>query len=99
MRPTLIKLRGARIPLLILCIATLVLIVIVPLVMIFLVSLVKAYGLPLMEVVRISSAPAEMAGTTSGRVILRMTVICLAPAMRAHSSRVGSQRLFLPGAL
>ena len=47
MRPTLIKLRGARIPLLILCIATLVLIVIVPLVMIFLVSLVKAYGLPL----------------------------------------------------
>ena len=47
MRPTLIKLRGARIPLLILCIATLVLIVIVPLVMIFLVSMVKAYGLPL----------------------------------------------------
>ena len=47
MRPTLIKLRGARIPLLILCIATLILIVIVPLVMIFLVSLVKAYGLPL----------------------------------------------------
>lgn len=47
MRPTLIKLRGARIPLLILCIATLVVIVIVPLVMIFLVSLVKAYGLPL----------------------------------------------------
>ncbi len=47
MRPTLIKLRGAKIPLLILCIATLVLIVVVPLVMIFLVSLVKAYGLPL----------------------------------------------------
>ena len=47
MRPTRIKLRGARIPLLILCIATLILIVIVPLVMIFLVSLVKAYGLPL----------------------------------------------------
>lgn len=47
MRPTLIKLRGARIPLLILCIATLILIVIVPLVMIFLVSMVKAYGLPL----------------------------------------------------
>ena len=44
------------------------------------------------EVVRISSAPAEMAGTTSGRVILRMTVICLAPAMLAHSSRVGSIR-------
>lgn len=47
MRPTLIKLRGAKVPLLILCIATLVLIVVVPLVMIFLVSLVKAYGLPL----------------------------------------------------
>lgn len=47
MRPTLIKLRAAKIPLLILCIATLVLIVVVPLVMIFLVSLVKAYGLPL----------------------------------------------------
>lgn len=47
MRPTLIKLRGARIPLLVLCIATLILIVIVPLVMIFLVSMVKAYGLPL----------------------------------------------------
>lgn len=47
MRPTLIKLRGAKIPLLILCIATLVLIVVVPLVMIFLVSMVKAYGLPL----------------------------------------------------
>jgi len=47
MRPTLIKLRGAKIPLLVLCIATLVLIVVVPLVMIFLVSLVKAYGLPL----------------------------------------------------
>ena len=47
MRPTLIKLRGAKAPLLVLCIATLVLIVIVPLVMIFLVSMVKAYGLPL----------------------------------------------------
>lgn len=47
MRPTLIKLRGAKIPLLVLCIATLILIVVVPLVMIFLVSLVKAYGLPL----------------------------------------------------
>ena len=44
------------------------------------------------EVVMMSRAPAEMAGTTSGRVILRMTVICLAPAMRAHSSRVGSIR-------
>lgn len=47
MRPTLIKLRGARIPLFILAVTTLVLIVIVPLVMIFLVGLVKAYGLPL----------------------------------------------------
>ena len=47
MRPTLIKLRSAKVPLLVLCIATLVMIVIVPLVMIFLVSLVKAYGLPL----------------------------------------------------
>lgn len=47
MRPTLIKLRGAKLPLLILCIATLILIVVVPLVTIFLVSLVRAYGLPL----------------------------------------------------
>ncbi|MDD3428459.1 MAG: iron ABC transporter permease [Oscillospiraceae bacterium] len=47
MRPTLIKLRGARIPLFVLAVLTLVLIVIVPLAMIFLVGLVKAYGLPL----------------------------------------------------
>ena len=47
MRPTLIKLRGAKIPLLILAIFTLVLIVLVPLVMIFLISFIKAYGLPL----------------------------------------------------
>ena len=47
MRPTLIKLRGAKIPLLILAILTLVLIVLVPLVMIFLISFIKAYGLPL----------------------------------------------------
>ncbi len=46
-RPTLIKLRGAKYPLLVVCILTLVLIVIVPLVMIVLVSFVKAYGLPL----------------------------------------------------
>ena len=46
MRPTLIKLRGAKIPLL-LAILTLVLIVIVPLVMIVLISFLKAYGLPL----------------------------------------------------
>lgn len=47
MRPTLIKLRGAKIPLLLLAILTLVLIVLVPLVMIFLMSFIKAYGLPL----------------------------------------------------
>jgi iron(III) transport system permease protein len=47
MRPTLIKLRGAKYPLLLLSILTLVFIVIVPLVMIFLEALVKAYGLPL----------------------------------------------------
>lgn len=46
-RPTLIKLRGAKYPLLIVCILTLVIIVIVPLVMIVLVSFLKAYGLPL----------------------------------------------------
>lgn len=47
MRPTLIKLRGAKAPLFILSVATLFFIVVVPLVMIFLVGLVKAYGLPL----------------------------------------------------
>ena len=47
MRPTLIKLRGARMPLFILSVATLITIVIVPLAMIFLVGFVKAYGLPL----------------------------------------------------
>lgn len=47
MRPTLIKLRGARMPLFILAVATLLLIVVVPLIMIFLVGLVRAYGLPL----------------------------------------------------
>jgi iron(III) transport system permease protein len=47
MRPTLIKLRGAKYPLLLLSIFTLVFIVIVPLVMIFLEAMVKAYGLPL----------------------------------------------------
>ena len=47
MRPTLIKLRGAKIPLFLLAILTLVLIVIVPLVMIVLVSFLKAYGLPI----------------------------------------------------
>ncbi|MEG1459273.1 MAG: iron ABC transporter permease, partial [Acetivibrio sp.] len=47
MRPTLIKLRGARIPLFLFAVATLILIVIIPLVMIFVVGLVRAYGLPL----------------------------------------------------
>ena len=47
MRPTLIKLRGAKLPLFLLAVVTLIVIVIVPLAMIFLVGLVKAYGLPL----------------------------------------------------
>ena len=47
MRPTLIKLYGAKYPLLFLACLTLLVIVVVPLVMIFLVALVKAYGLPL----------------------------------------------------
>ena len=47
MRPTLIKLRGAKIPLFLLAILTLVVIVLVPLVMIFLISFIRAYGLPL----------------------------------------------------
>ena len=47
MRPMLIKLRGAKIPMLILSISSLTLIVVVPLVMIILVGLLKAYGLPL----------------------------------------------------
>lgn len=47
MRPTVINLRGARIPLFILALTTLVVIVLVPLGMIFLVALVRAYGLPL----------------------------------------------------
>ena len=47
MRPTVIKLRSAKIPLLIISIVTLVIIVVVPLGMIFLVGLLKSYGLPL----------------------------------------------------
>ena len=46
MRPTLIKLRGAKYPLLVLAIMTLAVIVVVPLLMIFLEGLVRAYGLP-----------------------------------------------------
>ena len=49
MRPTLIKLRAAKVPLLVLSIFTLFLIVIVPLAMIILISFVKAYGLPLIK--------------------------------------------------
>ena len=47
MRPTLIKLRGAKYPLLIISTLTLVIIVLMPLVTIFLVAMVRAYGLPL----------------------------------------------------
>lgn len=47
MRPTLIKLRAAKYPLLLVAVFTLVLIVVVPLVMIVLISFIKAYGLPL----------------------------------------------------
>ncbi len=46
-RPTLIKLRGAKYPLLLVCILTLIIIVVVPLVMIVLISFIKAYGLPI----------------------------------------------------
>lgn len=47
MRPMLIKLRGAKIPLLIVSLLSLSIIVLVPLVMIILVGMLKAYGLPL----------------------------------------------------
>lgn len=47
MRPTLIKLRAAKYPLLLVAVFTLVLIVVVPLAMIVLISFIKAYGLPL----------------------------------------------------
>ena len=47
MRPTLIKLRAAKYPLLLVAVFTLILIVVVPLVMIVLISFIKAYGLPL----------------------------------------------------
>lgn len=47
MRPTLIKLRGAKYPLLIISTLTLVIIVLMPLITIFLVAMVRAYGLPL----------------------------------------------------
>ncbi len=47
MRPMLIKLRGAKIPLLIISFLSLFVIVVVPLLMIVLVGLLRAYGLPL----------------------------------------------------
>lgn len=47
MRPMLIKLRGAKIPLLIISFLSLFIIVVVPLLMIVLVGLLRAYGLPL----------------------------------------------------
>ncbi len=47
MRPMLIKLRGAKYPLLILSFVSLIIIVVVPLVMIILVGFLRAYGLPL----------------------------------------------------
>lgn len=47
MRPTLIKLRGARYPLMVLSLVFLALVVLAPLVTILLISFVKAYGLPL----------------------------------------------------
>ncbi len=47
MRPMLIKLRGAKSPLLVISLLSLVVIVVVPLVMIILVGLLRAYGLPL----------------------------------------------------
>lgn len=47
MRPMLIKLRGAKLPLLLISFIFLFIIVIVPFVMIILVGLLKAYGLPL----------------------------------------------------
>lgn len=47
MRPTVIKLRGAKYPLLVVSFVSLFIIVLVPLVMIFLVGLLRAYGLPL----------------------------------------------------
>lgn len=47
MRPMLIKLRGAKIPLLAISLISLVVIVVVPLFMILIVGFLKAYGLPL----------------------------------------------------
>ena len=65
MRPTLINLRGARIPLFVLALSTLVVIVVVPLGMIFLVGLVRAYGLPLIPA-NFTLANYQRIFTTSG---------------------------------
>lgn len=46
MRPTLIKLRGAKYPLLVVSLLFLLMVVITPMAMIFLVSFLKGYGLP-----------------------------------------------------
>ena len=70
MRPTLIKLRGAKIPLFLLAILTLILIVIVPLVMIVLVSFLKAYGLPL-EFKNFTFAQYEKVFTANGQSHIR----------------------------
>ncbi len=47
MRPMLIQLRGAKVPLLVVSLVSLFVIVVVPLFMIFIVGFLKAYGLPL----------------------------------------------------
>lgn len=47
MRPMLVKLRGAKWPLLTVCLVTLFVIVVIPLFMIIIVGCLKAYGLPL----------------------------------------------------
>lgn len=47
MRPMLIKLRHFKIPMVLICLCSLVIIVLLPLVIIFLVGCLKAYGLPL----------------------------------------------------
>ena len=67
MRPTLIKLRGAKFPLFLLAILTLILIVIVPLVMIVLISFLKAYGLPL-ELKNFTFAQYEKVFSANGTI-------------------------------
>ncbi|HBG02281.1 MAG TPA: iron ABC transporter permease [Firmicutes bacterium] len=67
MRPTLINLRGARVPLFVMALSTLVVIVVVPLGMIFLVGLVRAYGLPLIPA-NFTLANYQRIFTTSGTI-------------------------------